>query len=142
MKYMFLSALLVCINLASVRATADEAAVRQVLNDQVDAWNRGDIPAFMEGYWRSDELRFASGSSVVRGWQATLDRYLRIYDTAQKRGTLSFSDMQVDMLGADAAQVFGRWHLARDGANADGLFTLTFRRLDDGWKIVADHTSS
>jgi beta-aspartyl-peptidase (threonine type) len=61
-----------------------------VLMAQAEAWNRGDIPAFMQGYLRDENLRFASGDTVQRGWQQTLERYQKHYDTREKMGTLSF----------------------------------------------------
>lgn len=132
---------------ASTRTAADpaaRAAIRAVLDGQVAAWNRGDVPGFMEGYWRSDSLRFASGGTIRRGWQATLDGYRRGYPDRAAMGTLAFADLDVAVLAPDAAQVFGRWALTRDAAHppASGLFTLTFRRFAEGWRIVADHTSS
>jgi ketosteroid isomerase-like protein len=129
---------------AATDAPRAEAAIRAVLDAQVAAWNRGDVAAFMDGYWRSDALRFASGGTIARGWQTTLDRYRRSYPDRAAMGTLTFSDLDIDVFAPDAAVVFGRWALARDAAHppASGLFTLTFRRFDEGWRIVADHTSS
>jgi len=121
-----------------------ESAIRAVLTTQTAAWNRGDVAGFMDGYWRSDSLRFASGGTVQRGWQTTLDRYRRSYPDRAAMGTLTFSDLDVDMIAPDVALVFGHWALARDAAHppASGLFTLNFRRFPAGWRIVSDHTSA
>ena len=130
---------------ASVTATSAleaESAVRDVLAVQTAAWNRGDIPAFMDHYWKSDELRFASGGTVTRGWQATLDRYLQRYSSREQMGQLTFSDLEVQQLAADAAIVHGRWKLARQSDVPAGLFTLVFRELGTGWMIVSDTTTS
>lgn len=116
--------------------------IEKVMTDQVAAWNRGDIEGFMDGYWKSDEMRFVSGNSVSKGWQAALDRYKRTYDTKEKMGFLTFSDSVVTVLNENNAYVFGRWTLKRAGDEPTGLFTLVFRRTDDGWKIIHDHTSS
>ncbi|HYE57772.1 MAG TPA: hypothetical protein VD948_04670, partial [Rhodothermales bacterium] len=85
-----------------------------MLDAQVAAWNRGDVAGFMDGYWRSEDLRFASGGSITRGWQITLDRYRRAYPDRAAMGMLTFSDIDIDVMGPDAALVFGRWALARD----------------------------
>lgn len=121
-----------------------EDGVRVVLEDQVAAWNRGDLQGFMEGYWRSPDLTFTSGGTVRRGWRTTLDRYRETYGgRAETMGRLSFSDLEVHPLGTDAAWVLGRWRLAfADGDTAAGVFTLVFRRLDGAWRIVHDHTSA
>lgn len=115
--------------------------VLTVMNEQALAWNRGDIDAFMRGYWNSDKLVFASGDSVTRGWQPTLDRYKKSYATKAAMGTLTFSDTEVTVLSKDAAVVLGSWSLAREEDNPKGKFTLIFRRVKEGWRIVHDHTS-
>ncbi|WP_457652372.1 YybH family protein [Rhodocaloribacter sp.] len=119
-------------------------AVRGLLRRQVDAWNRGDVEAFMDGYARTDSLRFASGGTVRRGWQTTLDRYHDAYPDRSAMGTLAFDSLEVRVLSPRWATVFGRWHLKRGGAYEDigGLFTLLFEKRPEGWRIVADHTSS
>lgn len=119
----------------------DEAAIRGVLAAQVEAWNGGDIPAFMDGYWKSEKLRFASGGTVTAGWQATLESYQGRYPTAEKMGTLAFSELAVDLLAADAALVAGRFSLDRAEGDLAGVFTLIFRKFDEGWRIVYDHSS-
>jgi ketosteroid isomerase-like protein len=118
-----------------------ESDIRAVMNDQVAAWNRGDIDGFMRGYWNSDKLTFVSGANVTRGWQPTLDRYKKNYDSRAKMGTLSFSDLEITVLSKDAVVVLGSWSLAREKDNPHGKFTLVFRKFKDGWRIVQDHTS-
>lgn len=135
--------------LSAAAASAQSAArsakisddIRAVMADQVTAWNRGDIDGFMAGYWRSEKLVFISGDNVTRGWQPTLDRYKASYDTRAKMGTLAFSDLEVTVLSNDAAVVLGNWQLTREKDTPKGKFTLTFRKLKVGWRIVMDHTS-
>jgi ketosteroid isomerase-like protein len=117
------------------------AAIRAVLDAQSAAWNRGDIEGFMAGYWRSPGTVFISGDSLTRGWQTVLDRYKKNYDSREKMGTLTFSDLQITPMGNDAAVVFGRWHLQRAKDEPHGRFTLIFRKTKQGWRIVHDHTS-
>lgn len=120
----------------------DEAAIRAVLAAQAEAWNRGDLDAFMAGYWRDEGLRFASGNSVRRGWQATLDGYRRRYASPAAMGRLHFTELEIEATGPDAALVFGRWSPIRAQGHPRGLFTLLMRRMADGWKITRDHTSA
>jgi hypothetical protein len=122
----------------------DIAEIRALLMQQQRDWNEGDIRSFMEGYVKSDSLRFASGGTVRYGWQAALDRYLETYPDRDAMGQLTFSDLDIDLLADNYALVFGSWALARGGAYDDigGLFTLLFVRTDDGWRIKFDHTSS
>ncbi|HKD84721.1 MAG TPA: nuclear transport factor 2 family protein [Terriglobales bacterium] len=118
------------------------AAVGAVLQAQVDAWNHHDLEGFMRGYWNSPDLTFFSGATETKGWQPTLERYRRTYQAeGRAMGQLSFSDLQVEALGANAAFVRGRFHLAMpDGKQPSGAFTLVFRRFPEGWRIIHDHT--
>lgn len=125
---------------AEVAASHD--AIRAVLTDQEQAWNRGDIEGFMQGYAQTDSLRFASGGTVRYGWRRTLEGYQRRYPDAAAMGTLTFDSVDVQMLGAEHALVFGRWQLQRADDAPGGLFSLVFRNRPEGWRIVHDHTSS
>ncbi len=131
---------------AKQRATSEPKAmqeIRQVLERQVTAWNHRDLEGFMKGYWRSPELTFYSGGTIVSGWEETLARYRNRYQSAGKEmGNLEFSDMKFELLGPTAAFVRGQFHLKMDSTESDGLFTLTFRKFADGWKIIHDHTST
>ena len=122
--------------------TAAKQQIEQVLADQAKAWNAGDIDRFMEGYARTPDLRFATGGTVTRGWQETLDHYRQRYPDRAAMGALAFSDLDTTVLSPDAAVAFGRWRLKTATGEPNGLFTLLFRRTDAGWRIVADHTSA
>ncbi len=121
----------------------EKSAIEKVLRDQATAWNRGDLEVFMAGYWKSPELTFFSGAHEFKGWQAALDRYKSAYQSAGKEmGKLEFTNLRVEMLGAEAAFVRGEFHLTMsDGKTPHGLFTLIFRKLPEGWKIVHDHSA-
>ena len=122
-------------------AASDESAIREVLARQQEAWNRGDVDAFMQGYERSEALVFTSGGVIHRGWEATLARYRKSYPDRAAMGRLRFSDLEIRLLGGSAAAVLGRWELQRAGDRPHGIFTLVFRKTSGGWKIVHDHTS-
>ncbi len=123
--------------------TTERQAIRQVLQAQVDAWNAGDIERFMQGYTQTDSLRFASGGQVRRGWDTTLARYRKSYPDRAAMGTLAFSQIDIQLLAPGWALVFGGWQLERADGTPNGLFTLLFRKTEDGaWRIVHDHTSS
>src|SRR5258708_9007577 len=122
--------------------TKAAVAIRAVLEAQRDAWNRGDSEGYMDGYARSADTVFVSGDNVTHGWQTVLDHYKKGYDSREKMGVLTFSDLEITPLGKDAATVIGRWHLQRVKDEPHGRFTLIFRKTKQGWKIVHDHTSS
>ena len=120
----------------------DPAAIRQVLETQQSAWNRGDIPTFLEGYWKSPELTFSGSSGIVRGYDGVLDRYVKSYPNRQAMGELQFSGLEIRMVGPDAALVLGKWHLKRSNGDVGGVFTLVLERFTVGWRIIHDHTSA
>jgi beta-aspartyl-peptidase (threonine type) len=119
----------------------DRAAITDVLTDQQDAWNRGDVDAFLQGYWRSPELTFSGTSGIARGWDGVLARYKEHYPNREAMGKLEFSALEFRSLGSDAALVLGRWRLARQKGDAGGVFSLVFERFPEGWRIIHDHTS-
>jgi ketosteroid isomerase-like protein len=125
------------------QSAGQEAVIRKVLQSQVDAWNRHDLEDFMAGYWNSPDLTFFSGGTETRGWQSTLDRYRKKYQSAgAEMGKLEFSGLQIEMLGPKAAFVRGKFLLTlSDGKQPHGLFTLIFREFSEGWRIVHDHSS-
>jgi len=117
--------------------------IRAVLDRQVLAWNRRDLEGFMKGYWRSPDLTFYSGGTTVSGWEPTLERYRKSYQSEGKEmGKLDFSELKIELLGPSAAFVRGRFHLKMSSSEPAGIFTLTFRKFADGWKIIHDHTST
>lgn len=118
-------------------------AIRQVLTDQVSAWNRGDVVAFMHGYDDSPRTTFI-GKTIAHGYAMILARYQRTYASHDAMGHLDFSDLQIRMLGEDHAVVTGNYHLTRSqegGGDAAGVFSLVFEKEASGWKIILDHTS-
>ena len=119
-------------------------AIQQVLERQQDAWNHHDLEGFMAGYWNSSQLTFFSGAKLTSGWQSTIERYRKTYQSeGQEMGKLDVSDLNIQPLAPDAAFVRGAWRLTMpDGKTPHGLFTLIFSKLPEGWKIVHDHTSA
>jgi len=142
MKVTIFIFLLLSLNMiASAQSSKTPSAIRKVMEDQTAAWNRGDVEGFMQGYWKSEQMVFVSGTNVARGWQAALDRYKKNYDSKAKMGKLTFADLEITVLSKDSAVVLGSWALQRESDNPHGKFTLIFRKFKDGWKIVHDHTS-
>jgi len=120
----------------------DQAAILEVLKNQQANWNKGDVDAFLEGYWHSPELTFAGTSGIARGWDAVRARYKKNYADREAMGQLEFSALEFRFLGADAALVLGHWHLARAKGDVGGVFSLVWERFPEGWRIIHDHTSA
>jgi ketosteroid isomerase-like protein len=128
---------------------SDETSIRAAIAAQVVAWNRADIPAFMQTYENSPETTFI-GSTVRKGYEPILERYKQAYATPEQMGTLTFSNLEVRILPgacgpAEYAVVTGNFHLDRkvkgDAKKDDGIFSLIWRNGPQGWKILLDHTS-
>jgi uncharacterized protein (TIGR02246 family) len=129
--------------------SGDEAAIRAAIAAQAAAWNRADIPAFMQTYDNSPETTFI-GSTVRKGYEPILERYRSAYANAAQMGRLSFSHIEVRLLpgscgAVDYAVVTGNFHLERTqrgtAAKDDGIFSLVWHKGPQGWKILLDHTS-
>lgn len=115
--------------------------IRKVLDEQTAAWNKGDLEGFMKGYWNSPQMTFVSGDKVTKGWQPTLENYKRSYSSKALMGELSFSELEITVTSKDSAVVLGRFTLVREKDKPTGMFTLNFRKLKEGWRIILDHTS-
>ena len=118
------------------------AQIRSIRSAQQNAWNRGDIDGFMNGYARSRSTIFVSEDAVRRGWETVRARYKKKYSDRAKMGLLAFSNLEITPVSAEAAVVLGRWKLKRAQDQPHGRFTLIFRKSADGWRIVHDHTSA
>jgi beta-aspartyl-peptidase (threonine type) len=112
-----------------------------VLDQQTEAWNRGDLDGFMAHYWRSPDLTFSSGGQTQRGWQQTMDRYKLRYPTPERMGKVEFSKPEIRPLCKDAALVLGRWKLVRADP-VGGNYSLVVQRIGGHWVITHDHTST
>jgi ketosteroid isomerase-like protein len=151
MRRILLTLVLVCAGLAAQAQSAhgDEAAIRAALAAQTAAWNRADIPAFMQSYENSPDTTFI-GAAVRKGYGPILERYTAAYSTAEQMGALTFTDLEVRLLTgscgtAEFAVVTGKFHLERtakgEAKKDDGIFSLVWRKGPQGWKILLDHTS-
>jgi uncharacterized protein (TIGR02246 family) len=120
------------------------SAIKATLDKQERDWNKGDLDAFLQGYWDSPKVVFQSGGDRNVGFEAMRDRYRKRYKAeGRSMGRVSFSDVEIEPLGPDSAFVRGRWGLTMpDGKTPGGLFTLILRKFPGGWKIVHDHTSA
>jgi len=130
-----------CLISFSQAQSPDEKAIRNALSESVLAWNAGDINRFMECYWKNDTLMFIGKSGVTYGWQKTKENYLKGYPDTAAMGKLDFDIIQVRRLSIVYFSVVGKWHLTRAAGDLTGHFTLLFKKINDKWVIVQDHSS-
>ncbi len=119
----------------------DERQILSVLSKQTAAWNQGDFDQFMVGYLHTDSLMFIVKSGITYGYAATLSNYKKSYSGADKMGKLSFEILHLKKLGRKHYLVVGKWSLKRTAGDVGGYYTLTFEKQNNGWVIVADHSS-
>ena len=127
--------------LYSFAQSTDESAIRQTLGEQVQAWNEGNIGRFMKTYWENDSLMFIGKSGVTYGYQNTMNNYKRNYSDTVKMGKLFFDILHVKKLSAEYYFVVGRFFLKRSIGDLGGHYTLLFRKINNKWVIISDHTS-
>ncbi len=138
----FLLAISMLFSLGAIAQMDDVEMIKNIMHDQELAWNRGDLDAFMEGYWKSDSLMFVGSKGPTYGWQQTLDNYKKGYPNAQAMGQLTFTNLQFSPLENDHFLVVGKWHLERtDLENLEGHYSLVWKRINGQWVIIADHSS-
>ncbi|MFC0603097.1 YybH family protein [Winogradskyella pulchriflava] len=116
----------------------DKAAILKIMNDQEKAWNNHDLEGFMQGYWKSDSLKFYGSNGLTKGWQNTLNNYKKGYPTKAESGTLKFVINDVSKIEGDNYWVMGEYHLKRAVGDANGVFIIIFKKIHGEWKIVAD----
>lgn len=121
--------------------STDEKAIRELLNGQTIAWNKGDIEGFMKGYWKNDSLMFIGKSGITYGWTNTLNNYKKGYPDTAAMGKLSFDLIMVKRIDKKYFQVVGKWHLKRTIGDLSGHYTLLLKKINGEWVIIADHSS-
>jgi ketosteroid isomerase-like protein len=124
------------------QSTQDQEDVKKILSEQQSLWNQGKIEAFMEYYQKSEDLKFIGKNGITKGWNATLERYLKSYPNREAMGQLTFQILEVDITDGKTAWVLGKWDLQRPKlGNLGGHFTLLMKKINGKWLVLRDHTS-
>lgn len=140
MKYLLLI-LLCAVTSNSFAQAQDKSEILAVLREQSEAWNKGDLNAFMKGYWKNDTLMFIGKNGITYGYNNTLENYKKSYSDTTKMGQLFFDILQIKRLTDAYYFVIGKWTLKRTIGNLSGHYSLVFRKIDGKWYIIADHSS-
>ncbi len=140
-KLLTLSLMIITLTYCTRKNENDHAGILKVLEAQRQAWNKGDMEDYMQGYIQSDSLVFVGKSGPEYGWKTTLDNYRKSYPDKAAMGILTFDIKQVKLISADHAFVLGAWHLKRENDAPEGYFTLLLKKVDGNWKVIADHSS-
>ena len=119
----------------------EEQAIRAILSNQTNAWNKGDLASFMIGYWENDSLVYVGKNGPTYGYATTLNNYQKNYPDTSHMGKLKFELISFKPLNKDHYFVLGKFYLTRTVGNASGYFTLLFKKINGVWKVIADHSS-
>lgn len=138
MKKLFVLFLFITVTTFAQTETEDRKAILAVLKMQENAWNQNDIEGFMQGYIKSDSLKFYGSSGLTHGWKNTLENYKKGYPTKEHTGNLSFTIDAMTQIEEGSYYVMGQFHLVREAGNANGVFLIIFRKIVGEWKIIAD----
>lgn len=135
-----LLSLLSCSTLHQAQAPSERSTIRQVMSAQENAWNRGDLEGFMQGYWKSDKLKFIGRNGIRYGWDNTLKAYKKGYPDRATMGKLHFEIESLEPLGKNSYYMVGQYKLLRSHDQPSGYFTLVWKKIDGHWKIISDMT--
>ena len=129
-------------NAQETQIEKDKKAIKAVMKSRKNAWNNYDIDTFMKDYWKSDDLAFYGSGGVIKGWQATLQRYKKAYPSREHFGTLDFVFNEIAPIDEGSYYVMGEYHLTRSVGDANGIFMLVLKKIYGEWKIIADTSAS
>lgn len=119
---------------------SDILAIKRLINNQVEAWNNGNIDEFMLGYAETDSLLFIGKRGRNYGWKTTLNNYKIGYPDKASMGNLSFEELRFEKLAPKIYFVTGKWKIIRISGNLEGWFSLIVQKIKGQWKITHDHS--
>lgn len=140
-QFLFTLLLITTLFISSYGQAGPEKQIRKTLQEQTAAWNRGDIDAFMKGYWNNDSLLFVGKNGPTYGYLNTLNNYKKNYPNKDYMGQLTFTLLEVKPLSKQLWMVLGKWELTRNAGNVSGHYTLLFKKINGSWVIIVDHSS-
>jgi len=120
---------------------SNKTAIKEAMDKQAQNWSSGDIEGFMNGYWKSDSLRFLGRRGLTKGWQTTFDNYKKSYPDKSAMGKLKFNHISFEPLNNKQMFVVGKWALERDKDTLSGYYSLLWEKIDGQWKVIFDHTN-
>ncbi len=119
----------------------DQRAIKEVLQMQEESWNKGNIEKFMEGYWNSDRTVFTGAAGPIFGWQEVMNRYIKSYPDRAAMGKTKLEIIDLYKIKKNVALMIGKYQLQRIGGDLEGYFTLVWKKLENRWLIISDHTT-
>ncbi len=138
MRFLLISFVIFLFSCQNNTYQQDKNAILKVIKAQETAWSNNDLEGFMDGYWKSDSLKFYGKNGLIKGWQHTLDNYKKGYPSKEHSGKLSFKIHDISPIEKGSYWVMGEYFLKRKVGDAQGVFIIIFKKIEGKWKIVAD----
>jgi uncharacterized protein (TIGR02246 family) len=129
-------------NLSAAEIKETESAIRKVFEEGCAAWNRGDLDGYLASYWDSDQIVWVSGGSRARGKKDIVAAYKARFSTPRQMGSLTLTELEIDVLTPTDAIAFGRWNLVVGDNVSEGFFTVQLRQIEGTWRLIHDHSSA
>lgn len=137
-KLLLIFCLITSLGAISQTENDDKMAITSILKAQEKAWGENDLEGYMQGYWKSDSLKFYGNSGLTNGWQKTLENYKKAYPSKEFTGKLTFVIDAITKIDEGSYYVMGQYHLLRSRGEAEGVFLIVFKKIDGEWRIIAD----
>lgn len=133
---------IVPVTMSAAQVDSARLDILTMMNRSAAAWNRGDLDAFVSDYDSVQAATFIGGKGIVRGRTAIRAEYAPRFAAGGQRDSLSFENVEVDLLAPDAANVIAYYRLMRgDSTTGRGPTSLVMRKRGNSWKITHDHSS-
>jgi hypothetical protein len=96
------AAILVLSSCKTATEAQDKKDILAIMDAQQTAWSKHDLEGFMQGYWKSDSLKFYGSKGVTLGWDKTLANYKKGYPTPDHSGILKFKINDISKINEGA----------------------------------------
>jgi uncharacterized protein (TIGR02246 family) len=159
-KAVSILSIIVCLPLLATPIAADSKSNLDTINEQkvagapdpekeiydqmmkmVDAWNRHDLDAYLDGFLHSDDIVMVVEGESVRGWDLLSKALHNGYPSPQEMGTLTVDRMQVQMLAPDLGFVLAWYTIVFPKKKVYGTDTAIVKKVPEGWRETISHTS-
>ena len=117
--------------------------INDLMYEQEESWNNGNIEDFMKKYWKNDSLIFIGKSGINYGWNKTTSNYKKSYPSQNLMGLLHFNNIKCLSINDTTHIISGQWNISRldSSKNVGGYYSLMWIKKENGWRIVYDHSS-
>lgn len=116
--------------------------VKQALDEQVEAWNKGELEKAMSYYWESSDMLWISRNGTEQGWQEVLEMFQNDFTDRSKMGAYTYEPLHIEQIAPEAVYYVYRWKIDLQGKKLmGGISSQLWKKLNGRWVITAEHAS-